>query len=117
MVFKGFRLGKVLAVAAVSALATVGVASTASAADGKREIKKSTAPEFPRAAERRGIEGFVVLEYTVLADGQVENPVVVEANPEGIFDSAAIKAVSKWKYTAADADTPGVKMKISFKNE
>ena len=116
MVFKGIKLGKVLAVAAVSALTVTGMTATASA-EGKREIKNSTAPEFPRAAERRGIEGFVVLEYTVLADGKVENPVVVEANPAGIFDSAAIKAVSKWKYQAADADTPGVKMKISFKNE
>ena len=115
MIFKGYHLGKVLTVAAISALATSSLVTTASAAD--REIKDATAPEFPRAAERRGIEGFVVLEYTVLADGKVENPVVVEASPAGIFDSAAIKAVSKWKYTAADADTPGVKMKVSFKNE
>ncbi len=85
-------------------------------ADGaERKVIKTKAPVYPRAAERRGIEGFVVLKYTVLASGEVSSPEVIEATPEGVFDRAAIKAVSGWKYEAASADTPDVQIKITFK--
>ena len=55
-------------------------------------------PRYPRAASRRGIEGTVTVSFTITKDGQVRDPVVVNANPENIFDKAAIKAILKWKF-------------------
>ena len=81
----------------------------------ERQVVKQKAPKYPRAAERRGIEGFVVLEYTILADGAVQTPVVVEATPAGVFDQAAIKAVEGWKFEPAAVDTPAVQTKLTFK--
>jgi protein TonB len=47
---------------------------------------------------RRGIEGYVVVEFTVNEQGGVENPRVVEADPEGVFNQAAMDAAKKFKY-------------------
>lgn len=56
------------------------------------------APSYPRRAAQRGIEGFVVLEFTVTQMGTVEDPVVIEAEPPGVFDSAATAAALRFKY-------------------
>jgi periplasmic protein TonB len=56
------------------------------------------APDYPRRALERGIEGYVLLEFTVTETGAVENPVVIEAEPPGIFDRAAINAALRFKY-------------------
>ncbi len=55
-------------------------------------------PIYPRRAQTRGIEGYVLLQFTVTATGAVRDPVVVEAKPPGIFDRAAINAALKFKY-------------------
>lgn len=56
------------------------------------------APQYPRRALSRGIEGWVQVEFTISKVGTVENPVVVDADPPGIFNRSALKAVTKWKY-------------------
>ncbi len=55
-------------------------------------------PVYPRRALQRGIEGYVLLEFTVTETGSVENPEVVEADPPGVFDRAAIQAALRFKY-------------------
>ena len=55
-------------------------------------------PEYPRRAVRLGVEGTVRLEFDVDTDGSVLDPYVVESNPPGVFDRAAIKAVRKFLY-------------------
>jgi len=55
-------------------------------------------PIYPRRAQTRGIEGHVLLQFTVTATGAVRDPVVVESKPPGIFDRAAINAALKFKY-------------------
>ncbi len=55
-------------------------------------------PRYPRSASRRGVEGVVTVSFTITKDGQVIDPVVISANPENIFDSAALKAILKWKF-------------------
>lgn len=61
------------------------------------------APEYPRAAANRGIEGFVTVEFTVTTTGSTRNVVVVDAvkkdgTPTSIFDRAAVQAAEKFKY-------------------
>lgn len=55
-------------------------------------------PRYPRTAARRGIEGVVKVAFTITKQGLVVNPRVLSANPVGVFDKAAIKAVKKWKF-------------------
>jgi len=55
-------------------------------------------PVYPRRALRRGIEGYVVVEFTVTKTGKVSDPRVIEADPPGVFDEAAMDAALKFKY-------------------
>jgi len=77
------------------------------------------APIYPRRAQARGIQGFVVIEFTVSKNGSVINPVVIKAKPENIFDRAALDAVLKFKYKPRVVDgipteVAGVQNKITF---
>ena len=55
-------------------------------------------PEYPTRAAQRGITGYVIVQFDVTKEGTVENPVVVEAKPPGIFDRSALRAAVKFKY-------------------
>ncbi|MDX2222528.1 MAG: energy transducer TonB [Rhodospirillaceae bacterium] len=55
-------------------------------------------PEYPARAASRGIEGWVQVQFTISVTGQVKNPVVVKSEPGEIFDDAALKAISRWRY-------------------
>ncbi len=57
-------------------------------------------PDFPESARRAHMEGVVILEAIISADGAVENiRIVHSANP--LLDAAAEKAVRQWRYKAA----------------
>ncbi|MEC8442790.1 MAG: TonB family protein [Pseudomonadota bacterium] len=66
--------------------------------DGEMMPIVKVAPAYPRRAAQRGIEGYVVVEFSVSALGTVTNPMVLEAEPPGVFDKAALDAVKKFKY-------------------
>ena len=55
-------------------------------------------PQYPYKAAQRGIEGWVRVEFDVTATGSVENVEVLESDPPGVFDKAAIRAVSRWRF-------------------
>lgn len=55
-------------------------------------------PDYPQRALSRGLEGWVQVQFTISETGAVIDPVVVDSSPKGIFDDAAIKAVSRWRY-------------------
>ena len=55
-------------------------------------------PDYPRRALERGIEGWVHVRFTITAAGTVKDLVVVDAEPNGVFDEAASKAVLRWRY-------------------
>ena len=56
------------------------------------------APIYPRYAVSRGIEGRVLLEFTVTAAGGVRDLVVLHAEPPGVFDRAALAATRDLRY-------------------
>jgi protein TonB len=77
-------------------------------------------PVYPRRALQRGIQGYVIVEFTVNKTGAVVDIFVVEANPEGIFDDAAMDAAKKFKYkprvvNGEPAAVSGVQNRITFK--
>lgn len=87
--------------------------------DGEYLPIVKVAPVYPRRALTRGIEGYVLLEFTVTSNGAVRDPVVIEADPPGIFDRAAIQAALKFKYkpkvvNGEPIDVAGVRNLITF---
>jgi periplasmic protein TonB len=87
--------------------------------DGEYLPIVKVAPVYPRRAQTRGIEGYVILEFVVTRTGSVINPMVVESKPPGIFDRAAMNAALKFKYkpkvvNGEAIDVAGVRNRISF---
>jgi TonB family protein len=62
------------------------------------ELVKSAKPVYPAKAEANQTEGWVELDFTVMESGQVKDIAVHAASPPGVFDSAAVKALSQWRY-------------------
>ena len=54
---------------------------------------------YPRKALRLAKEGYVIVEFDVSADGDVIDPFVLEGEPAGLFDRAAMKSIRKWIYS------------------
>jgi protein TonB len=87
--------------------------------DGEYLPIVKVAPVYPRRAQTRGIEGYVLLEFIVTKTGAVANPVVIESSPPGIFDRAAMNAALKFKYKpkvvdGEPIDVAGVRNRITF---
>ena len=55
-------------------------------------------PQWPREALVEGIEGYVIVEVIIAADGSVASAVVLESVPRRLFDRNVIRAVLKWKF-------------------
>jgi len=90
--------------------------------DGEYLPIVKVAPVYPRRAQERGIEGYVLLEFFVTETGAVRDPVVIEADPPGIFDRAAVQAALKFKYKPKVVDgeaveVAGVRNLIKFELE
>lgn len=56
-------------------------------------------PDYPQYARRVGMEGQVTLRFMVTEDGRVRDIEVVSAEPERVFNSAAIEAVRQWRFS------------------
>jgi periplasmic protein TonB len=55
-------------------------------------------PKYPRRAAQRGVEGWVKVQFVITVTGRVKDAKVVGSSPSGVFDRAALKAISKWKF-------------------
>ena len=90
-------------------------------------------PVYPRRALSRGLQGWAIVEFTVSEQGSVVAPLVVSNcawtkpktsgpcvdSPNGVFDSAAVRAAQKFKYKPKVIDgepveTAGVQNRIVF---
>ena len=90
------------AMAADSRSTTVSSGATSSGFVGDEEvtINRLSAGRlvYPKSAQRRSIEGEVVIEFNVGIDGRVSSAFIVEANPPGRFDSSALRYVNSFVY-------------------
>jgi TonB family protein len=67
-------------------------------------LSSYAAPVYPADALRRQLEGWVDLEFVVDRTGQPRDLVVVQANPTGRFEQAALAAVAKYRYEPFSRD-------------
>jgi len=89
--------------------------------DGEYMPIVQVAPQYPRRAAERGLEGYVTLEFVVTRQGTVRDPVVIESS-SSIFDRAAKDAVMRFRYRPRVIDgepveVPGVRFRITFQLE
>lgn len=69
-----------------------------SATDGEMLPLVNIQPTYPTRAAQRGIEGWCQVSFTVTASGGVENVVVIDAEPRGMFDSSSIRAAERFRF-------------------
>ena len=91
-------------------------------ADGSYVPTFQVPPVYPRRALERGIEGCVMLKFTVTKVGSTRDPSVEWAVPPGIFDRAAMRSALKYKYKPQIRDgeaieVPNVRTVVIFKIE
>ena len=93
-----------------------------SSGDGEYLPIVKVAPIYPRRAQTRGISGYCIVEYTVTKTGSIRDPQAVDCQPSGIFDSASVKAATKFKYKPRVVDgepieVAGVQNKFTYELE
>lgn len=76
-------------------------------------------PEYPNRMLSRGIEGWVLVEFTVDKLGRVQAPRVIDAQPGSGFNTSALRAVMRYKYRPRVVDgktvrVEGVRQRIVF---
>lgn len=86
--------------------------------DGEYLPIVKVAPVYPARAAQRGLEGHVIVEFTVTRTGATRDIRVVEST-SSLFDRAAMEAAAKFKYKPRVIDgepveVPGVRNKITF---
>lgn len=93
-----------------------------SSGDGEYLPIVKVAPIYPRRAQTRGITGYCIVEYTVTTTGAIRDPQAIDCQPQGIFESASVKAAEKFKYKPRVVDgnaieVAGVQNKFTFELE
>lgn len=61
------------------------------------EVIAQPAPKYPKDAAVAEIEGHVRLEFDLMPDHRIGNIRILESVPEGVFDQAAMDAISQWR--------------------
>lgn len=67
-------------------------------------VVSPAAPDYPLQAARNQTSGYAVVEFTLSANGAVQDPHIVDSSPRRVFDSAAIQAVKRSKFEPALKD-------------
>ena len=66
--------------------------------DGEALPVVKVRPAYPSRAQQQGIEGYVLVQFTIDELGRVVDVSVVEAQPPGVFERAALRAVERFRY-------------------
>ena len=94
-----------MTIRAALVLVALALASGCESNGGQRlRFVSGEGPRYPAEAQANHVEGYVVVAYDVGADGSVANAHVVDASPPGVFDAAALEAVSAWRFYAPVVD-------------
>lgn len=94
----------ILGVGVVALAVSLANAQTASdSGHSERKVAARVAPVYPELAKKMHIRGIVKVEATVRPNGTVKTTRVLGGNP--VLVDAALDAVNKWKFEAAQNET------------
>lgn len=74
---------------------------TADLVDVPPKVVTRGAFKYPPAAKKNGVKGYVLLSILVEIDGSVNQVQVLESNPSGMFDAAALQGIRAWHFEPA----------------
>jgi TonB family protein len=77
--------------------------------------QKTVQPVYPLKAENSKMEGWVDVEFTVAETGKVRDVVVRATSIPGVFEDAAVKAVSQWRYRPVVRDGKSVPVRTQIR--
>ena len=72
-------------------------------------------PMYPLRARTRNMEGYVQVQFTVSKDGRVQDAIVIEADPQGYFEKAALAAVNNWQFVPGEKNGEQVAVRVRKK--
>jgi len=81
--------------------------------DSEIVLLKRVVPAFPLDAYAACIAGYALVEFTIDANGDVTDVTTVESDPPGVFDAAAMAAVSQWKFSPRIVNGVAVPQRVS----
>src|SRR5687767_3908968 len=103
---------QVLSLALVLAMtvATASSGQTGQTSDSEQDVVSASTltrtytitPTWPPTAA--GVEGWVLLRFTLLPNGTVTDVEVKESIPAGVFDASAVWALRQWKFEPVERD-------------
>ena len=78
-------------------------------------------PTYPARPRAQGLEGFVIVQFDVLADGTVSNVSIVESSSR-LFEAAAARAAMRFRFKPRVVDgvaltTSGIQNLFRFEME
>jgi serine/threonine-protein kinase len=76
---------------------------------------KYVGPQYPRAAKRRNLSGYVDIVFTVMPDGGVADLSVRESEPGDVFVDAALDAVEQWEFEPVIEDGVAVPKRVAVR--
>jgi len=62
-------------------------------------VIKRAMPNYPKYAVKNGLEGAVLVSFSIEKDGNVSDIQVEASDKDGLFDASAILAVQRWVFT------------------
>ena len=79
-------------------------------------------PAYPPDKAAKGIEGWVKVQFSITGIGTVRDAIVVDAEPKGAFEDAALKSIERWRYNpkiegGVPVERVGVQTLIRFQLE
>lgn len=72
-----------------------------SSVDSKPRVISRSPLTYPRQALKQGLEGYVLINLLINESGDIEAAKVLESEPEGVFETAALRGVQNWRFTPA----------------
>jgi TonB family protein len=110
----GKRVLLLLVAALIALTVNMEAAQSSSTAASDRKVTAKVAPVYPDLAKKMHIHGTVRVEAVVRPNGGVKTTRVLGGNP--VLVDAALEAVGKWKFEAAQAETTEV-VQVTFDAE
>jgi protein TonB len=68
------------------------------------KVSRYVEPTYPRNALTRRVAGWVEVAFTVDTSGRTRDVRVINADPPGIFEKAALAAVNRWRFDPAGSN-------------
>jgi periplasmic protein TonB len=84
----------------------------AAALASKLKQTRTSNPEYPPSALSHHVSGSVLLTYTVDTSGVTRDVHVIEATPPGVFDTAAVNAIRRWRYAPMVVDGTAIEVPV-----